>query len=169
MDHHYYIHYTLYYYIITCYFDNDVSIVTHYYICYYIIITYYCKSLLPIIMVIMNLLLPINTRSIIGNNGSIIIYYWPGQLGHVKPASLAGSDHYEIQDGSLVARAGPGWGGDLRLELGPDRWKKSWTTENWTTFIYSPSVAALFSLVNSLVKRNSWIDVYQCMISHLKS
>ena len=39
------------------------------------------KSLLPIITVIMDPLSLIITRSIIGNNGSIITYYWPGQLG----------------------------------------------------------------------------------------
>ena len=38
-------------------------------------------SLLPIITVIMNRLLPIIARSIIGNNRFIITYYWPGQLG----------------------------------------------------------------------------------------
>ena len=59
---------------------------THYllltdYICSYIIVTYYYKSFLPIIMVIMDPLLSIITRSIIGNNGSIITYYSPGQLG----------------------------------------------------------------------------------------
>ena len=42
------------------------------------------KSLLPIIMVIMGQLLPIITWSIIGNNGSIITYYRPGQLGGVE-------------------------------------------------------------------------------------
>ena len=37
--------------------------------------------LLPIITVIMGSLLPIITRSIIGNNGFIITYYWLEQLG----------------------------------------------------------------------------------------
>ena len=34
-------------------------------------------------------LLPIITRSIIGKNGSIVTYYWPGQLGDVVPSNLA--------------------------------------------------------------------------------
>ena len=38
-------------------------------------------SLLLIITVIMASLLPIITRSIMGNNGSIITHYRPGQLG----------------------------------------------------------------------------------------
>ena len=45
------------------------------------IITY---SLLPIIMVIIDPLLLIITMSIIGNNGSIITYYRPGQLADVE-------------------------------------------------------------------------------------
>ena len=55
--------------------------ITHYYICSYIIITYYYQVLLPIIMEKMGSLLPIITRSIMGNNGFISTYYWPGQLG----------------------------------------------------------------------------------------
>ena len=35
-----------------------------------------------------------------------------------SPAALqAGSNHYEIQGGALVARVGHGFGGDLQLEL----------------------------------------------------
>ena len=45
--------------------------------------------LLPIITVIMGSLLPIITRSIIGNNGFIITYYWPGQLGDVRLRSTS--------------------------------------------------------------------------------
>ena len=79
-----------YYYIITYYSGNNVSIITHYYICYYPIITHYCicsyiiityyyqviiSNLLPITRVIMDPLLPIITRSTTGNNGSTITYY----------------------------------------------------------------------------------------------
>ena len=49
--------------------------ITHYYICSYIIITYYYQVLLPIIMEKMGSLLPIITRSIMGNNGFISTYY----------------------------------------------------------------------------------------------
>ena len=42
------------------------------------------KSLLPIITVIMDPLLHIITRSIMGNNGSIITYYPPEQLGDAE-------------------------------------------------------------------------------------
>ena len=41
----------------------------------------------------------------------------PSSWGRVKPASLAGSDHYEIQGGALVARAWPSCVSNLRLEL----------------------------------------------------
>ena len=41
----------------------------------------------------------------------------PSRWGLVKPASLQGSDHYEIQGGALLLRAWPSCVGDLRLEL----------------------------------------------------
>ena len=59
-------------------------IITHFYKCYYITITIITKLLLPIIMVIMESLLPITSRSTMGNkitnNGFMITYYWHGQF-----------------------------------------------------------------------------------------
>ena len=63
-----------YYYI--CYY----IVITYYYFCYYFVITYYYCNNGFIITVIMGLLLPIFTRSLIGNNGFIITYYEPDQL-----------------------------------------------------------------------------------------
>ena len=50
------------------------SIITYYYLCYYVIIPIFMVPLSPIITVKMGSLLPIITRSIIGNNGFIITY-----------------------------------------------------------------------------------------------
>ena len=67
--------------IIIAYYDYCYYIIiTYYYICYYIIITCYFCNNEPIITVIMGPLLPIFTRSLIGNNGFIITHYVPGQL-----------------------------------------------------------------------------------------
>ena len=63
-----------YYY--TCY----NVIMTYYYIYYCIIFSYYYCHSEPIITVIMDPLLHIFTRSLMGNNGFIITYYVPGQL-----------------------------------------------------------------------------------------
>ena len=60
------------------------TLLMHFYICYYISFTcYYCNNE-PIITVIMGSLLPIITRSIMGNNGFIITHYEPGQLADVE-------------------------------------------------------------------------------------
>ena len=59
-NHHYYIHYYIHFYLLL---RNNGSIITYY---YGAIITYY--------YVIMDPLLPIITRSLMGNNGSIITY-----------------------------------------------------------------------------------------------
>jgi len=67
--------------IIIAYYDYCYYIIiTYYYICYYIIITCYFCNNEPIITVIMGPLLPIFTRSLMGNNGFIITHYVPGQL-----------------------------------------------------------------------------------------
>ena len=50
---------------------------------------------------------------------------------HVQSCSLAGSEHYEIQCGALVARNWPGWGGDWRLELGRGSRKNSMTSKKF--------------------------------------
>ena len=63
------------------------SIITYYYVIITSllrIITVIMSPLLRIITVIMSPLLRIITRSIIRNNGFIITYYRPGQLGDVK-------------------------------------------------------------------------------------
>ena len=71
-------------------------IITYKYISYYTIITYHyqlsdLRLLSPIITVKMESSsvapLAIITRSIVGNNGFIIAYYWPGQPGDVKSDS----------------------------------------------------------------------------------
>ena len=61
--------------IITHYYICYYLIITHYYICYYIIITYYYQVIITYYYSNNNPLLLIITRSIIGNNGSIITYY----------------------------------------------------------------------------------------------
>ena len=67
--------------IIIAYYDYCYYIIiTYYYICYYIIITCYFCNNEPIITAIMGPLLPIFTRSLMGNNGFIITHYVPGQL-----------------------------------------------------------------------------------------
>ena len=72
--------------IIIAYYDYCYYIIiTYYYICYYIIITCYFCNNEPIITVIMGPLLPIFTRSLMGNNGFIFTHYVPGQLADACP------------------------------------------------------------------------------------
>ena len=66
--------------IIAYYYCSYYIIITYYYICYYIIITCYSSNNETIITVIMGPLLPIFTRSLMGNNGFIITHYVLGQL-----------------------------------------------------------------------------------------
>ena len=77
--HCYYAVITHFYTVITHYY----TVITHYYIVItllLLIITHYKCNNEFIITVIMGSLLPIFTRSIIGNNGFIITYYEPDQL-----------------------------------------------------------------------------------------
>ena len=87
-----------YYLLLRCYCVHYYPFQGHYYACYYLIMNYYYSLWQPllhhyyfvityyycnngfIITVIMGLLLPIFTRSLIGNNGFIITYYEPDQL-----------------------------------------------------------------------------------------
>ena len=89
----YYVHYYLLLRnnrdIITCYYICYYTIITYYYRCYYVIITCCLCNNEPIITVIMGSLLPIITRSITGNNGFIITYYGPDQLGDETPPGAA--------------------------------------------------------------------------------
>ena len=100
LDHHYYIHYytviTALLPIITVIMSPLLLIITSVITLLLLIITSVITSLfhtitmslLPIFMVIMDPILPIITRSIIGNNGSIITSYWPGQLGDGQSLSF---------------------------------------------------------------------------------
>ena len=54
----------------------------YYYICFYIISTYCYQVSITITYYYSNN--GFITRSIIGTNGFIITYYWPGQLGDVE-------------------------------------------------------------------------------------
>ena len=80
--------------IIIAYYDYCYYIIiTYYYICYYIIITCYFCNNEPIITVIMGPLLPIFTRSLMGNNGFIITHYVPGQLA--DESGYPGGAHWQ--------------------------------------------------------------------------
>ena len=93
LEHHYYIHYyiviTSLLHIITVIMASLLPIITFIITLLLLIITSVITSLLhiitcsllPIITVIMGSLLLIITRSIMGNNGSIITHYRPPQLG----------------------------------------------------------------------------------------
>ena len=62
------------YYVLLWLLLRIIILLLHY---YYVIITHYYGAIITYYYVITNPLLPISTRSIIGNNGAIITYYWP--------------------------------------------------------------------------------------------
>ena len=66
--------------VIAYFYIQYYTVFTYYYACYYIIFTCYSCNNEPINTVTMDPLLPIFTRSLMGNNGFIITHYEPGQL-----------------------------------------------------------------------------------------
>ena len=75
---------TLFFIIMTCYYVIITSLLRHYYVIISNLLHHYYSNKGAIITVIMGLLLPIITKSIMGNNESIITHYEPTQLADVK-------------------------------------------------------------------------------------
>ena len=87
-------------YFYCCYY----IIFTYCYFCYYVIITCCSCNNEPIITVKMGLLLPIFTRSLMGNNGFIFTHYVPGQLADEVACPALAKRHTEDDQSAATNR-----------------------------------------------------------------
>ena len=116
--------------IIAYYYCCFYVIFTYYYICYYVIITCCSCNNEPIITVIMGPLLPIFTRSLMGNNGFIFTHYVPGQLADESRYALlthwncpAGPGrHWPRPQRGTGRLAGPAAGNHDTMPSSSDHW-----------------------------------------------
>ena len=97
------------YYVLLWLLLRIIILLLHY---YYVIITHYYGAIITYYYVITIPLLPISTRSIIGNNGAIITYYWPVEFADVWPGP---ERHWTHQRWGREERPRAG----IRVEAGP--------------------------------------------------